>query len=188
MGPKCCALSEVTHCKGASSNSAWPDPIVLQPQSLSAVPIVLVAIAVLCFEVRGDDFGGRVAFALVVLAALMRSGVFPFHSWVVAWFESDALLSYAWLLSARTEVMLLAKFMVLLPIEAIRPLMPLVNDLALFSSVLMAVIAMGEKSPRRILGLVVVSQSGFVIAGLQTANVQGRDARIVRLLSGSWFQ
>jgi NADH-quinone oxidoreductase subunit M len=142
--------------------------------------VVLVAVAVALVAMRSDEVASRVAFVLVVLGALIRSGVFPFHSWVVASFESDALLPYAWLLSARTGAMLLAKFMMITSIGATRPMAPVVNDLALFSSVLMAVIAMGENTPRRVLGLVVVSQSGFIIAGLQTGNVPGVTGALVQ--------
>lgn len=151
------------------------------PVALS-VSVALVCIAVVLLAVRANDLLAQVAVMLIVLASLIRSGLFPFHSWVVAAFESDALLPYAWLVSARTGAMVLAKLSVLAPSEATRGLLPLINDLALFSSVMMAVVAMGEKFPRRVLGLIVVSQSGFIISGLQGGNVDGVTGALLQWL------
>ena len=81
------------------------------------------------------------------MAAFIRSGIFPFHSWVVASFESESMLAYAWLLSSRTGALLITKFMVLASPDAARSLMPVVSDLALFSSVLMAIIARERRFP-----------------------------------------
>ena len=40
----------------------------------------------------------------------------------------------------------------------------------------------GEKSPRRVLGFIVVSQSGFIVSGLQTANVEGVTGALLQWL------
>lgn len=144
-----------------------------RPAVALGISVALVCFAVVLLSTGADDFRVKIAVTLLVLASLIRSGLFPFHSWVVASFESDALLPYAWLLGARTGAMVLAKLAVLAPTEANGALVSMMNDLALFSSVLMAVVAMGENVPRRVLGFVVVSQSGFIISGLQGGNVEG---------------
>ena len=129
---------------------------------------------------EGNPATATVAFALIVMAAFIRSGIFPFHSWVVASFESESMLAYAWLLSSRTGALLITKFMVLASPYAARAPMPVVSDLALFSSVLMAIIAMERRFPCRVLGFVVVSQSGFISGGLQTSNVEGITGALVQ--------
>jgi NADH-quinone oxidoreductase subunit M len=150
-----------------------------RPAVALGVSVLLVGIAAVLLTLSSEDFAAS-AFTLAVIGSLIRSGIFPFHSWAVASFESDAMLSYVWLLNARTGVMLLAKLTLLAPAELTTSFMPLINDLALFSSVLMAVMAIGEKVHRRVLGLVVVSQSGFIISGMQTANVEGVSGALVQ--------
>jgi NADH-quinone oxidoreductase subunit M len=138
---------------------------------MASVALVGVAVGTLTLAPAGT--AGFVGFTLLVVGAMIRSGLFPFHSWVAASFESENFLPYAWLLSARTGVFLIARFTTAEFATTAGALLPALSNLALFSSVLMAVMALGEKVPRRVLALVVLSQSGFIVSGLQSRNLEG---------------
>ena len=145
--------------------------------------VVLLGIALVMLSMRSHGETSSVAaFTLVVLAVLIRSGIFPFHSWVIKSFESSSFLSYAWLLSARTGAFVLAKLILPEFVEPAQAVLPILSDLALFSSVLMAFVALGEKSPAAYLGSSSSVKAVSSSADLQTANVEGVTGALLQWL------
>jgi NADH-quinone oxidoreductase subunit M len=119
------------------------------------------------------------AFGLATAAALIRNGIFPFHSWVVAAFdEPNEMLPAAALLSAQSGAFLVARLAPVMP-QQMQLALPAISDLALISALLMAFLAIGESARRRTLGLIAASQSAILIAGLEIRNVEGITGALV---------
>jgi NADH-quinone oxidoreductase subunit M len=125
---------------------------------------------------------GAAALLFTTLAALIRNGIFPFHRWTLAAYESEAMLPYASLLNAQFGVVLLARVGLPLYPGAAAAALPYLSDLALFSALITAFMAFGTKRPRRILALIASSQSAFVISGLESRNLEGITGALLQWL------
>ncbi len=127
--------------------------------------------------------GGIVAFVLLMLAVYFRKGLFPFHGWVISAHERGHLTTAALMMNGH-----LAAFLVL---RVIMPLFPeissealvLITDAALLTALYAAILALSERSPRRIFALLLVSQSSFVLAGLETGTAEGVSGALVYWMS-----
>jgi NADH-quinone oxidoreductase subunit M len=110
--------------------------------------------------------GRALLFALFSLAALVRTGVFPLHSWLPLAFERGPLLPLSLLLSTRTGLYLLARFVIpVFPGES-RMAMPALTLIALSSALFGALAALAQTDLRRLLAFWVISQSGIMLTGL----------------------
>jgi NADH-quinone oxidoreductase subunit M len=107
-----------------------------------------------------------ILFVLFSVAALVRMGVTPFHSWLPVAFERGALLPVALLVSTRTGVYVLARLVLPAFPEAVQAARPALAILALSSAVYGALAALGQHDLRRLLAFWVVSQSGIMLTGL----------------------
>lgn len=155
---------------------------------------LLAGLGVLCSSVQGPagwgapwssflhstaNNGGIVAFVLLMLAIYFRKGLFPFHGWVTSAHERGHLTTAALMMNGH-----LAAFLVL---RVVMPLFPaissealvLITDAALLTALYAAVLALSERSPRRIFSLLLVSQSSFVLAGLETGTAEGVSGALV---------
>lgn len=142
--------------------------------------LVLVATANALLVLWPGDSGTALALLALVLAALLRMGILPFHYWLLDAFESTSLSVLSLLLNSHLGVYLLIRFAIpLSPVMATKAA-PLVSVLAMLSSVFMAVVALAEKRPRRILGMLCISQSGFILAGLANQTQQGITGALVQ--------
>lgn len=118
-------------------------------------------------------------FILVTLAALIRMGVFPFHAWLPAIWRGAPLPISAMIVTAPAGVLLLARFgLPLLPHPA-DGRVPLIADLALVSALYGALLALGQKDLKRMLGALAVSQSGMMLIGLASSNAQGETGALL---------
>lgn len=113
------------------------------------------------------------AFALIVLAALLRSGIFPFQTWVIAAFSEGPILPIGLLVNAHFGALLFARVAIPLFPELSRTALPLISDLALISAVYTAFVGLGESNPRRLLALMMLSQVSFILAGLESRTAEG---------------
>ena len=103
-----------------------------------------------------------------------------FHYWVLDAFESTSLPVLSLLLNSHLGVYLLIRFAIPLSPEMATKAAPLLSVLAMLSSVFMAVAALAEKHPRRLLGLLCISQSAFILAGLANQTQQGITGALVQ--------
>ncbi|MEJ7606533.1 MAG: proton-conducting transporter membrane subunit [Bryobacteraceae bacterium] len=165
---------------GSNRHRVYERPVVML---LLSAGLLGVAAALLTFGEVGVV--APWAFGLAVTAALIRSGIFPFHSWMITAFEEEKMLSVISLASAQAGAFLIVRLAAPGFAEPARFVLPFLSALALFSTVLMAFMALGEIVPRRILGLVIVSQSGFIISGLELSNIQGITGALVHWLAVS---
>ena len=164
----------------------WRPRIGLQ---LSGVALAL-AIAVIAGNGRGiyidrlagQSPGGITVFALLVVAVIFRKGICPAHAWVGDAAEGGQLLPTALLLNGHFGAFLVAKLIVPLFPYAIRDLFPVLSDLALATALYVAIRALTENSPRRLIAFLALSQSACILAGLESRTVEGVNGALVH-----WF-
>jgi NADH-quinone oxidoreductase subunit M len=165
--------------------SMWPEaapsgirgrlPVV----ALTASSVLLAAGLVLREVVPG---AGVAAFALLFLAALVRKGVFPFHTWVISAFADGPLLPFGLLVNAHFGALLVARVAIPLFPELSRDALPVVSNVAMIGALYTAFAGLGEAHPRRLLALTMLSQTAFVFAGLESRTVEGIAGALTHLL------
>jgi NADH-quinone oxidoreductase subunit M len=104
-------------------------------------------------------------FGLLTVAALVRMGVTPFHSWLPLSLQRSALLPLALLVSMRGGLYLMARLALPAFPDVGHDAMPILAVLALVSAVYGAVVSLGQHDLRRLVGFWVVSQSGIMLTG-----------------------
>jgi NADH-quinone oxidoreductase subunit M len=117
---------------------------------------------------------------LVVAAALIRKGIFPFHAWVPEVFDhgrlGPAILFSAPQLGAYVTVVLIVP-------RAAPDVLRLIAILALCTAVYGAALALVQTSARRACGYLFVSQSALIMAGLDGTSVSALAGGLLLLLS-----
>lgn len=152
-----------------------PGPKSWAPQVALGASSVCLALgaAVMTWMPAAEGLGALRGFTLLILAALLRKGIFPFHSWVARAHEDGTPGAAALLLNGHLGALLTIRFIIPMLGEASRQALPLLNDLALFTAVYVALLALVEKKPRRILAFLSVSQASFILAGLENTSQTG---------------
>jgi NADH-quinone oxidoreductase subunit M len=156
-----------------------PARFYARPQLVLGMSILLLGAAALLMTVSDDRAGLAPAFALITSAAIMRSGIFPFHSWLVNAADEGKPLAFAALVSGQTGAFVIARLALPMFPEPAQLALPLISDIALVGSLFTAFLALGERIPRRILGLLIASQSGFIISGLESRTVEGTTGALL---------
>jgi NADH-quinone oxidoreductase subunit M len=117
---------------------------------------------------------------LVVAAALIRKGIFPFHAWVPEVFDhgrlGPAILFNAPQLGAYVTVVLIVP-------RAGPEVLRLVAIMALCTAVYGAALALVQNSARRACGYLFVSQSALIMAGLDGTSVSALAGGLLLWLS-----
>ena len=164
---------------------AWRPAVALVSSSLAlALAIGLIAAntrVVSIANLKGQSPGGTVAFALLVVAVIFRKGIFPAHVWVADAFEGIPSVPIALLFNGHFGALLVAKLIVPLYPQTDR-LLPVLSYLAIFTAVFVAVRALGENSPRRLLAFLALSQSACILSGLESRTAEGIAGAVVH-----WF-
>jgi len=147
-----------------------------------AVAIVLVASQGYTMSIAGltrRSPGGMAVFGFLVAAVVLRKGICPAHAWVADAAEGGGLIPTALLLNGHFGAMLVARLIVpLFPFTA-RDLFPLLSYLALATALYVAVRALTENSPRRLLAYLALSQSACILAGLESRTTEGVTGALV---------
>jgi NADH-quinone oxidoreductase subunit M len=131
---------------------------------------------------QGRSPGGMVVFGLLVVAVIFRKGICPAHAWVADAAESGQAVPTALLLNGHFGAMLVAKLIVPLFPFATRELFPVLSYLALATALYVAIRALTENSPRRLLAFLALSQSACILAGLESRTPEGMTGAVVH-----WF-
>ncbi|MEK7833195.1 MAG: proton-conducting transporter membrane subunit, partial [Acidobacteriota bacterium] len=127
----------------------------------------------------GDSTLLFAAFAFLMGAVILRKGLFPAHSWVVTAFERGPLLPLTLLVNGHLGAFLVARVVLpLLPDEA-HAAWPVFSTLSLLTAVYVALVGLVERKPRRLFALVAISQSAFLLAGLESFNPIGVAGALV---------
>ena len=141
------------------------------------VSVVALAIAVTMGFGSGGATGALAA-VLVALAVALRKGIFPLHGGVVQMFDRGPLLSAVVYFNGHAGALLTAR----LNGEGSGAVLSALGSAALLSAVLTAVRALVERRPRRVLGMLAVSQASFILTGLAVGNDAGRSGAMLHWL------
>jgi len=133
-------------------------------------------------RLRDQGPGGIAVFALLVAAVIFRKGICPAHAWVADAAEGGAAIPTALLLNGHFGALLVAKLIMPLFPHSARDFFPLLSYLALATALYVAIRALTENSPRRLLAYLALSQSACILAGLESQTPEGMTGAFVH-----WF-
>jgi NADH-quinone oxidoreductase subunit M len=166
--------------------SALSDPAHRYQRRVVAVYLGLstllfaVGVALLVGPGADDTRLETAALWLIVIAALVRKGIVPFHAWVPEVFDhgrlGPAILFNAPQLGAYMTVVLIVP-------RASPDMLRIIAILALGTAVYGAALALVQSSARRACGYLFMSQSALVMAGLDCTSVRALAGGLVVWLS-----
>lgn len=166
--------------------SAIADPTHRHQRRVVAVYLgastLLFAAGVALFVAPGSDGTARqvAAMWLIVVAALIRKGIVPFHAWVPEVFDhgrlGPAILFNAPQVGAYMTVVLIVP-------RASPGMLRIIALLALGTAVYGAALALVQRSARRACGYLFMSQSALVMAGLDCTSVSALAGGLLVWLS-----
>ena len=168
-------------------SSAWRPRIALLLSCVVfgvAIALILTAtgLTTSIAALHGTSPGGMAVFALLVITVILRKGICPAQAWVPDAAEHGPLIPTALLLNSHFGALLVAKLIVPMFPNAARDLFPVLSYLALVTALYVAIRALTENSPRRLLALVSLSQSACILAGLESRTAEGMTGAFVH-----WF-
>lgn len=131
---------------------------------------------------RGRSPGGMAAFGLLVFAVIFRKGIWPAHAWVADAAEGGPSIPTALLLNGHLGALLVAKLILPLFPRTTGNLFPVLSWLAMATAIYVAIRALTENSPRRLLAFIALSQSACILAGLESRTSEGITGALVH-----WF-
>lgn len=131
---------------------------------------------------KGRSPGGTAAFGLLVVAVIFRKGIWPAHVWVADAAESGPPIPTALLLNGHLGALLVAKLILPLFPRTTGNLFPVLSWLAMATAIYVAIRALTENSPRRLLAFLALSQSACILAGLESRTSEGITGALVH-----WF-
>jgi NADH-quinone oxidoreductase subunit M len=131
---------------------------------------------------KGGSPGGMAAFGLLVVAVMFRKGIFPVHAWVADAADGGPAIPTALLLNGHLGALLVAKVIVPLFPHTAGSAFPVISWLAIATALYVAIRALAENSPRRLLAFLALSQSACILAGLESRTAEGITGALVH-----WF-
>ena len=168
---------------------AWFGSPSWRPRLSLMISGMALALAIACIaasghsmaidSLKGKSPGGMATFALLVSAVIFRKGVWPAHAWVAEIVEGGPAIPTALLLNGHFGALLLAKLIVPLFPNAANDVFPVLSYLALATALYVAIRALSENGPRRLLALVALSQSACILAGLESRTTEGITGALV---------
>lgn len=144
--------------------------VFLAASSLSLTAAILLLHGV---EMQEIAHASRLAFGLVVLAIALRKGLFPLHGWVIRQFEHGPLLPVALLFNGHLGALLVARSEAVALTQTEQHVLDGLGIAALATALITSIRSFAESRPRRLLGLLCLSQASFILAGIATANAEG---------------
>ncbi|HVB87705.1 MAG TPA: proton-conducting transporter membrane subunit [Candidatus Dormibacteraeota bacterium] len=148
----------------------------------TAIGIIVASTGVVSIHLLKDHSpGGIAAFGLLVIAVIFRKGICPAHAWVADAAETGPAVPTALLLNGHFGALLVVKLIVPL-FPRTDELFPVLSYLAIVTALYVAIRALGENSPRRLLAFLAVSQSACILSGLESRTPEGIAGAIVH-----WF-
>jgi NADH-quinone oxidoreductase subunit M len=158
---------------------------LLASSAALAAAIALIAVsgqAMSIAALKERSPGGMAVFGLLVAAVILRKGICPAHAWVADAAGGGPAIPTALLFNGHFGAMLVAKLIVPLFPNTARDLFPLLSYLAMATALYIAIRALTENSPRRLLSFIALSQSACILAGLESRTVEGITGALVH-----WF-
>ncbi len=148
-----------------------------------AIAIISASSHALTIEaLRGQSPGGPAAFGLLVTAVILRKGICPAHAWVADMAEGGPVIPTALLLNGHFGALLVARLILPLFPRTAGNLFPLLSWFAMATALYVAIRALTENSPRRLVSFLALSQSAGILAGLESRTSEGITGALVH-----WF-
>lgn len=148
----------------------------------SSATLTLAIVLLHHIEMEELSHASRLTFGLFLLAVALRKGLFPLHGWMVRNFEHGPLLPVALLFNGHLGALLIARSEATALTLAEKHALDILSIIALVTALITSVRAFAESKPRRMLGLLCLSQASFILAGIATANVEGITGALVHWL------
>ena len=130
-------------------------------------------------RLKGQNPGGMAAFGLLMVAVISRKGILPAHAWVADAAEGGPAVPTALLFNGHFGALLVAKLIVPLFAHSTDALFPVLSYLAMGTALYVAIRALTENSPRRLLAFVALGQSASILAGLESRTAEGVTGALV---------
>jgi NADH-quinone oxidoreductase subunit M len=130
-------------------------------------------------DLKGHNPGGLPAFALLVTAVIFRKGILPAHAWVGDAAEGGPAIPTPLLFNGHFGALLVAKLIVPLFAGTTAVWFPFLSYLAIATALYVAIRALPETSPRRLLASIALSQSAAILAGLESGTAEGITGALV---------
>ncbi len=131
---------------------------------------------------KGQSPGGALAFGLLVAAVILRKGICPAQAWIADLAEGGPAIPTALLLNGHFGALLVAKLILPLFPRTSGDLFPVLSWFAMATALYVAIRALTENSPRRLLSFLALSQSAAILAGLESRTPEGITGALVH-----WF-
>lgn len=166
--------------------SSWRPATALSLSSVAlALAITLISAggrALSIEALKGQSPGGMAAFGLLVAAVILRKGICPAQAWVSDLAEGGAAIPTALLLNGHFGALLVARLILPLFPRTAGNLFPVLSWFAMATALYVAIRALAENSPRRLLSFLALSQSAGILAGLESRTSEGITGALVH-----WF-
>jgi NADH-quinone oxidoreductase subunit M len=133
-------------------------------------------------RLEGQSPGGLVVFGFLVFAVIARKGIFPMHAWIADTVEGGSLIPTALLINGHFGALMVARLIVPLFPSTVGHLFPILSWFAMATALYVAIRAVTENSPRRLLADIALSQSACILAGLESRTPEGITGALVH-----WF-
>jgi len=135
---------------------------------------------------------GGVAFILLIIGAISKSGAMPFHSWIPD-AATDAPLPFMALVPAAFEKLVGIYFLtricldifILDPKSWASPLLMIIGSITIILAVMMALI---QKEYKRLLSYHAISQVGYMILGVGTAMPAGIIGGLFHMINNAMYK
>lgn len=146
---------------------------------LALVQIAWSAHTLWIVRLAGKSPGGMPAFGLLVAAVIFRKGILPAHAWIADAAEGGPVIPNALLFNGHFGALLVAKLIVPLFARSTGAWFPILSYLAMATAVYIAIRALTENSPRRLLACIALAQSAAILAGLESRTAEGITGALV---------
>jgi NADH-quinone oxidoreductase subunit M len=144
--------------------------------ALIASTVVLAAAIVI---IQNGGSGGMLAFTLLIVAVVLRKGLLPAHVWVGDAADAGPVIPTALLINGHLGALLVLKVIVPLFPQTVGRWFPVLSYLAMATAVYVAIRALAENSPRRLIAFLALSQSACILAGLESRIAEGITGALV---------
>lgn len=148
-----------------------------------AVATILLAVGIGLVTTAGaGSRGAQLGLWLVIVAALIRKGIFPFHAWIPEVFDRGRLSPAILFAAPQMGSYVVA---VLVVPRASPETLRMVATLALVTAVYGAALTLFQRDARRACGYLFVSQSALILAGLDCTGVEALGGALVLWISSA---
>jgi len=148
-----------------------------------AVATILLAVGIgLVTTAAAGSRGAQLGLWLVIVAALIRKGIFPFHAWIPEVFDRGRLSPAILFAAPQMGSYVVA---VLVVPRASPEALRMVATLALVTAVYGAALTLFQRDARRACGYLFVSQSALILAGLDCTGVEALGGALVLWISSA---